>query len=150
MASFVARADIDIAAPAAQVWEALTDPEVIAQYFFGTRVETDWQVGSPIFWRGEYEGKQYEDKGEIVDVVPGRRLTHTHFSPLTGLPDRPENYHTVTYELEDLGASSRVSLSQDNNADATETERAVQTWSQVLDGLKAKVEQRHIGAAADS
>ena len=47
---------------------------------FGSQVETDWQQGSPIAWKGEYEGKAYEDKGEIVAIVAARRLKVTHFS----------------------------------------------------------------------
>lgn len=57
-----------IDAPASEVWSALITPETIKQYFFGSEVETDWEEGSPITFRGEYEGKHYEDKGEIRDV----------------------------------------------------------------------------------
>lgn len=142
MANLVAKADIDIAASAAQVWEALTDPEMIAQYFFGAKVETDWQRGSPIVWKGEYEGKTYEDKGEVVDVEPTKRLKVTHFSPLSGLPDEPENYHTLSYEIDDRGDTTHLSLSQDNNTDAAQVEQATKNWSTMLDGLKKTVEER--------
>ena len=54
---------IDVNAPAAKVWEALTNPEIVKKYFFGTNVKTDWKVGSPIIWEGEWEGKSYRDKG---------------------------------------------------------------------------------------
>ncbi|MGO4433808.1 SRPBCC domain-containing protein [Paenarthrobacter sp. RAF9] len=46
-----------------KVWEALTDPALIKQYFLGTNVETTWRVGDPITYSGEYNGKSYEDKG---------------------------------------------------------------------------------------
>src|SRR4030081_526895 len=101
MANLVATAQIDIAATTSQVWNALTDPAQIKRYLFGTEVESDWQPGSPIIWRGEYQGKAFQDKGEILENEPYHRLTLTHFSPLSGLPDQPENYHTVTYELVD-------------------------------------------------
>jgi uncharacterized protein YndB with AHSA1/START domain len=139
MANLVAKAEIDIAASAAQVWEALTDPEMIAKYFFGTRVETDWQPGSPIVWKGEYQGKAYEDRGDVVEVEPNQRLTVTHFSPMTGLPDEPENYHTITYEIDNLGDTTRLSLSQDNNKDEAEVEHATENWSVMLGGLKKTV-----------
>ena len=79
------------------MWRALTEPDTIAKYFFGSRVQTDWQAGSPIVWKGEFDGKPYEDKGEIVEVEQNRLLRMTHFSPSTGRPDEPENYHTLTY-----------------------------------------------------
>jgi uncharacterized protein YndB with AHSA1/START domain len=138
--NIVAKAEIDVAAPASDVWEALTDPKLIAKYFFGSQVKTDWQPGSPIVWKGEYEGKSYEDKGEIVDVEPNRRLRVTHFSPMTGLPDRPENYHTVTYDLDEQDGGTHVTLSQDNNGSEEEAERSTANWEMVLSGLKKTVE----------
>src|SRR4051794_37901645 len=99
MVSHVATAEIDIDAAPSQVWVALTDPALIKQYFFGTEVVTDWQVGGPIRWTGQYDGKTYEDKGEVVEFAPNRRLQVTHFSPMSGQPDEPENYHTLTYDL---------------------------------------------------
>lgn len=138
--SYIAKAEIDVSAPASQVWKALTDPEVIAKYFFGSQVQTDWQPGSPIVWKGEYEGKRYEDKGEIVDVEENRLLRVTHFSPLTGQPDEPQNYHILTYTLDERGGSTQVSLSQDNNESEAEAERATANWATMLKGLKNIVE----------
>lgn len=138
--SYIATAEIDVAAPPSDVWKALTDPELIAKYFFGSQVKTDWQPGSPIVWKGEYEGKSYEDKGEILDVEPNRRLRVTHFSPMAGLPDKPENYHTLTYELDDRGGGTHVSLSQDNNGSKEEADHSTANWEMVLNGLKKTVE----------
>jgi uncharacterized protein YndB with AHSA1/START domain len=140
MTNIVAKTEVTVAAPVGQVWKALTDPDTIAKYFFGTRVETDWEPGSPIVWAGEYEGKRYEDKGKILDVEPNRLLRMTHFSPASGQTDEPENYHTVTYVLDEEGGSTRVSLSQDNNGGDAEAERATANWNMVLSGLKRTVE----------
>ena len=84
MTGHIATAETEIDAPAKRVWEALTDPDEIEKYMFGSRVTTDWQPGSPITWKGEYEGKPFEDKGEILEVEPEHRLKLTHFSPLSG------------------------------------------------------------------
>jgi uncharacterized protein YndB with AHSA1/START domain len=141
MANLTATAEIDIAAPAERVWKALTDPDIITRYFFGTQVETDWQPGSPIFWRGTYNGVAYEDRGEILESRPDRLLKVTHFSPMTGLPDIPENYHTLTFGLDEDGGTTHVSLSQDNNADEAEAQRSADNWQVVLRGLKEVVEE---------
>jgi uncharacterized protein YndB with AHSA1/START domain len=141
MANLTATAEIDIAAPAERVWKALTDPAIITRYFFGTQVETDWQPGSPIFWRGTYNGMDYEDRGEILESRPDRLLKVTHFSPMTGLPDIPENYHTLTFGLDEDGGTTHVSLSQDNNADEAEAQRSADNWQVVLRGLKEVVEE---------
>ena len=99
--NYVATSTILIDAPTSQVWSVITDPESIQEFMFGTTVVTDWTVGSPINWRGEWKGKAYEDKGVILAVEPGKRLVHTHFSPLSGQADVPENYHTLTWTLEE-------------------------------------------------
>jgi len=139
---FVATAETDIAAPSSEVWAALTDPDQIEEYMFGAQVETDWSQGSPITWKGEYEGKSYEDKGEIIEIEPERRLKVTHFSPLSGQEDRPENYHIVLYELEERGSTTHVSLSQDNNPSEEAAEHSRANWEKMLSGLKQLVERR--------
>jgi uncharacterized protein YndB with AHSA1/START domain len=127
-----------INAPASDVWAALVDPEAIKQYFFGSEVETDWREGSPITFRGEHEGKQYEDKGEIQDVDTERSLSFTHYSSMSGKPDRPENYATVTYDLREKGEKTEVKVTQTNcMGDAEQTKK---NWNMVLDGLKRTVE----------
>ena len=141
MSEYVATAQCEIAAPPEQVWRALTDPELIKKYMFGSEVNTDWQPGSPITWKGEFEGRAYEDKGEIIAVEPGQRLEVTHFSPLTGQEDRPENYHRVRYDLQPANAGTSVRLTQDNSGSAEEAEHSGANWQMMLDGLKKVVEE---------
>lgn len=140
MGEHVARAETEIEAPASRVWEALTDPEQIEQFMFGSRVTTDWKPGSSIVWKGEYEGKPYEDKGEILEFEPERRLRMTHFSPMSGDEDVPENYHTLTYELDARNVSTRVSLTQDGNDTPEAAEHSQANWEKMLSSLKATVE----------
>ena len=142
MRGVVATAEVEVDASAAQVWAALTDPAEVRVWMFGTALEPDWAAGSPITWSGEYRGRAYQDRGEVVAFDPPHLLTVTHFSPLSGQPDLPENYHTVTYRLEPTSGWTRLSLSQDNNADADEAERSQATWQQALRALKAHVEAR--------
>src|SRR5579859_3286564 len=111
----IAKASTTIDAPLASVWDALVNPELIKQYLYGTHVVSDWQEGSPIVWQGEWQGKPYEDKGTILRLEPQHLLQYSHFSPLSGLPDIPEHYHTVTIEVADQDEHTRISLSQDNS-----------------------------------
>jgi uncharacterized protein YndB with AHSA1/START domain len=136
----VARASATINAPASKVWEALTKPEQIKQYMFGTQVTTDWKVGSPITYRGEWKGKRYEDKGKVLEVEPRKRLVSTFWSALAGLPDTPENYKTVSYELAPEGDRTKLTVTQDNNASQEEVTESEQNWRMVLDGIKKLVE----------
>jgi uncharacterized protein YndB with AHSA1/START domain len=140
--NFTATAGITIDALPGAVWEALTEPSLISRYMFGTDVHTTWKVGDPITYRGEWEGAAYEDKGTILEVQPGKLLKSTHFSPLSGKADLPENYHTVTYILSEVSGQTRVTLTQDNNASPDAAEHSRQNWELILAGLKDVVEHR--------
>lgn len=140
--NFVARTRITVNAPTEVVWRALTDPAMVRQYMHGTNMETDWKVGSPITWKGEWQGRTYEDKGSVVAVEPKKLLKVTHWSPMGGTEDKPENYHTVTYEIAEQGKETILTLEQDNNPsqEAANT-MAEQNWGPVLEGLKAVAEE---------
>jgi Activator of Hsp90 ATPase homolog 1-like protein len=66
----------------------------------------------------------------------------THFSPLSGQEDVPENYHTVSYDLRERDGVTHVMLRQDNNATAEEAEHSAKNWEMMLDGLRRHVESR--------
>lgn len=138
--TYTAQASTIINAPVSKVWQGLVNPEIIKQYLFGTDVITDWKVGSPIIYKGEWEGKAFEDKGKILEIEPEKLLQSTHWSPLSGVPDTPENYHTVTYTLVDRGDSTEVTITQDNNTSAEEQAHSEKNWNTVLDGMKKLLE----------
>jgi uncharacterized protein YndB with AHSA1/START domain len=138
--TYTAKATVTINAPKSKVWEALTTARILKQFFFGADIVTDWRVGSPIFYKGEWEGKSYEDKGTILKFEPEKLLVTTHWSPLSGVPDAPENYHTVTYELSGKNGETEVTITQDNNASEEEARQSDQFWKTLLDGLKTLME----------
>ena len=140
MTGTVATAETDIHASPQRVWTALTEPEQIAEYMGGSRVETTWQAGSPITWSGEYDGHAYQDKGVVLTYDEPHLLSVTHYSPLMGQDDRPENYHTLVYTLTAVGDITRLSLAQDGCADEAQAEQFSRNWQQMLEGLKAHVE----------
>lgn len=137
---FIAKASTTINAPAAKVWEALTKPDLIKQYLFGTEVTSDWRAGSPITYKGVWQGKAYEDKGKVLEIEPGKILVSTFWSSLSGLADIPENYKTVRYELSTTGAVTSLTIIQDNNASRDEANHSEQNWKMVLAGIKKLLE----------
>jgi uncharacterized protein YndB with AHSA1/START domain len=108
---------------------------------FGTELLTGWEVGGPIRWRGTWEGKAYEDKGEILEFEPRRRLKMTHFSPLTGQEDVPENYHTLTWTLEGVAGSTRLTLAQDNNDSPEAAAHSKGMWDSLVQSVKEIAER---------
>ena len=135
-----AKATNTINASASRVWEALTNPKLIKQYLFGAEVISDWKEGSPIIYKGIYEGKTYEDKGSVLKVEPEKLLLITHWSPLSGSPDTPENYHKVSYELAVENGNTQLTITQDNNSSEEEQEQNAKFWKMVLDGMKKLLE----------
>jgi uncharacterized protein YndB with AHSA1/START domain len=138
--TWTAKATITINAPSSKVWDALTKPNLIKQYLFGTDVTTDWQVGSPISYKGVWQGNPYEDQGKVLQFEPEKLIVSTFWSSLSGLPDIPENYKTVRYELSSEDAETRLTIIQDNNISEEEARHSEQNWKMVLDGIKRLLE----------
>jgi len=137
----IAKASTSINAPIEKIWDALVNPNTIKQYMFGTNVISDWKEGSAIVWKGEWQGKKYEDKGTILKLKPEHIISYSHFSPLSGLPEVPENYRTVTFELSPDKNRTLVTLTQDNNPDEEARQHSEQNWRMMLASLKKTLEK---------
>jgi len=122
-------------APVEKVWEALTNPLIVKQYFFGSNLETDWVVGNPIYFKGEYNGMSYQDKGIVLEFEPLHKLSFSYLSNWSGLPDKPENYLFVQYEVFDLKNLTKLVITQ-SNYDETRAKHSASNWENVIDGLK--------------
>ena len=83
-----------------KVWDALTNPEKIKIYLFGTKTITDWRAGSPIIFQGEYDGHKYKDKGNVLENVEHEILKYNYWSGFSGLEDTPTNYSIISYHIE--------------------------------------------------
>lgn len=137
---YVAHADVYIDAPAEKVWQALTDPELVKEYLFGTNLQTDWRVGSPIRFEGEYEGKRYEEKGKVVTFEEPSELSYTSLSSMSDKADEPSNYALITIRLTDEQGKTHAQLSQTNNDSMESCNHSETNWKQVLEGLKKTAE----------
>lgn len=128
-----------VKAPVEKVWEALTNADLVKQYFFGSVQETDWQVGGPIIWRGEYEGQTYEDRGTVLEFVPYKTLSFSYLSSWSNLPDEPENYLQVTYVLREIPEGTALEVTQ-SNYDEERAQHSAENWATVMEGMKQLVE----------
>lgn len=137
----LARLTVKIHAPTEAVWRALVTPRDLKQYLFGADVSSEWREGRPITWRGEWLGKPYEDRGVILAVRPRQLLRFSHYSPRSGLPDHPRNYHVVDIALEPEPDGTLVTIEQDSNATEGQRSDAEKLWGAMLTSLKKYVEQ---------
>ena len=136
------KASIVIDAPRAEVWDALTNPAQIRKYFFGTEAISDWKKGSPLYFRGEWEGKKYEDKGTILENKKEELLKYNYWSSMSGIEDKPENYVIVTYGLNDVDGKTRVTITQENIPTEEMKTHSEQNWNKVLGDLKNLLENQ--------
>jgi uncharacterized protein YndB with AHSA1/START domain len=139
---------ISIHAPAAKVWDALTNPEQTKKYMFGCEALSDWQPGSPLIWKGTFNGvEMIAVKGEVVSIDPGRSLVYTVIDPNNpAIPDLPENYLTITCRLTEEDGQTLLEASQgDYSAVAEGPARYKHTvdgggWDPILTQIKALCE----------
>jgi uncharacterized protein YndB with AHSA1/START domain len=135
---------IEINAPGTKVWDALTDPAIVKQYFFGTNVKSDWKKGSPIIWEGEWEGRSYKDTGTILDIDPGKFLKYNYWSSMSGTEDKPENYAVITYRLSEKEHQTVLTITQDNIKSEESRNHSEQNWQAVFSKMKELVEQEEV------
>ena len=138
--NLTATKSIVIAATPQRVWEALTDPAQVKQYMWGSEVVSDWQQGSPLVYRGVWEGKPFEDKGTILEIDPPRLLRTNYVSPLSGKPDVPENYAEVTYTLREVSDGTELTVTQSNIVDEKARDHSEANWGMVLEGIRKVIE----------
>jgi uncharacterized protein YndB with AHSA1/START domain len=137
----IATTSISIYASPSSVWKALIDPEIVKKYMHGAEVDSDWVLGSPITFRGVWEGKPYEDKGTIIEIIPERVLGFTFWSPLSGTDDFEDNYAHVTYHISEYDDETTLTITQDNLETDEEVVKAEENWINVMKNIKKILEE---------
>ena len=137
MDKLILKTTITFDEPVSKVWKGLTDPAIVKQYFFGTDLASDWKVGSPITFSGEWDGHKYVDGGTIFQIDPPYLLKYNYWSSMSGTENIPENYANVTYELSEDNGVTTLMITQDNVKDQAALEHSENNWKSIFDGLKA-------------
>ena len=125
-----------------KVWDALTIPEQVKKWQYGSDVITDWKPGGEIRFRAEWEGKVFEQWGKVLDVIPGKMIQYSLFAPSPGVEDLPENYFVMSYVLtpEQEGVVKIEFIQEDNRPISRNHEEGSEEENPVLLALKALVE----------
>lgn len=121
-----------------KLWSALTDAEFIKQYWFGMRCECQWTAGSS--WKLVAGDGQIFDAGEIVEVLPPRRLVlrwqHQNKPELAA-----EGPSQCTIELEPSGTAVKLSITHTIEREPSQFIAAVSGgWPKVISNLKSLLE----------
>ncbi|HZP90051.1 MAG TPA: SRPBCC family protein [Actinomycetota bacterium] len=124
-----------------RIWQAITDPETIAKYFFGARLDAPLTVvGSRVKSWSPDRSKLWTDN-EVLEADPPRRLVHTWRS-LFDEESAAEQESRVTWEIEPQeGGYSKLTLVHDRLEGAPKTAASVSGgWMLVISGLKTLLE----------
>jgi uncharacterized protein YndB with AHSA1/START domain len=120
-----------------RLWEAITDPELRAQYSFGVSVDSDWTNGSS--YQSEHAGAGIAiAAGENLEVDPPRRLVQS-FNALWSDDVKSEGTSRVTWEIEPIADSCRLTVTHDQLREGANDE-LYGGWPMILSGLKTLLE----------
>ncbi len=136
----IIKKEVNFNVPKSKVWEALTQPEKIKEYLFGTSVISEWKTGSTIVFTGSWEGKEYRDKGTILKFEPEETFQYDYWSNFSGLPDVPENYIILTFKLEDNEDGCNLIFTQENSITKMQYEHSEANWDSVFEKIKELLE----------
>jgi len=125
-----------------RVWEALTHPGMTKQYLYNCEVECDWTPGSTLKWKGNYQGREVNEEGKILEIIPGRLLKYSGFDRLVeGDASRQGNIY-ITHEVIPHGGKTKLLITLEHfGGDETRAEFAAQQWDfEIMPRLQTLVE----------
>jgi uncharacterized protein YndB with AHSA1/START domain len=149
MNSLIVKNTITINAPVSKVWDALVNPQQTKKYMFGCEAVSDWKPGSPLLWKGVFDGKELVAvKGTVVSIQPEKYLEYTTIDPNNpAIKDVAENYLTVTYDLKPIDGQTLLAVTQGDYAKVADGQSRYNDtiagggWQSVLDQVKKLVEE---------
>ncbi|MGZ6267626.1 MAG: ArsR/SmtB family transcription factor [Candidatus Limnocylindrales bacterium] len=120
-----------------RLWEAITDPEIRSKYNFGARVTSDWTPDSR-FEMGAPGAPGLLGEGVNLAVDPPRRLVQSMVA-LWSDDVKSEGTSRITWEIEPVGDSCRLTVTHDQLRDGA-NEELYGGWPMILSGLKTWLE----------
>lgn len=130
---------IYIKATPEQVWQAITTTEFRRQYFYGSTIESTFEVGSALRSHGP-QGELWEDD-VVLECQPPTLLSHSWRS--LWAPDAAEEPESrVTWRIEPQdGGCSKLTVTHDRLDESPATAASVRGgWMLIISGLKTVLE----------
>jgi len=135
---------VHINAPTSVVWDALTDPELMKKWMSETEIDilTDWKIGSPIIVRGILHRVKFENKGIVLQFEPEKVLQYTHLSSISRLPDKPENYTVLEFNLTPIDQQAKLAFTASNFPTEAIYKHFRFYWNVTLEIIKRMIEEQ--------
>ena len=121
-----------------RLWQALINPEFTRRYWCETWQECEWKVGAA--WRIMIPDGRVGDSGEVLEIDPPRRLVLSWRNEFQ--PDlHAEGYSRMTYELEPVGDSVKLTVIHEMDKPGSKLIEAVSGgWPHIFASLKSLLE----------
>ncbi|PJJ09217.1 activator of Hsp90 ATPase-like protein [Flavobacterium sp. 1] len=123
-----------------KVWDALTKPELVKKWQYGSDLLTDWKVGSEIRFRVEWDNKVFEQWGKILEVIPNELIKYSLFFPRPDLEDKEENYFIMSYFISESENAVQLEIIKEDNRPGAVEEKESTEENPVLIALKEIIE----------
>lgn len=127
---------ITINASIEKVWNTITKPELVKLWQYGSDLITNWEVGSDIKFRTEWEGKVFEQWGKVLEIQPNELVKYSLFAPRPDLEDKRENYFIMSYVLLNKNGQTKLTIIQEDNRPNAVQEEPQSEDNPVLKSLK--------------
>ncbi|MEO6583996.1 MAG: SRPBCC domain-containing protein [Ferruginibacter sp.] len=123
-----------------KVWDTVTKPALVKLWQYGSDLITTWEVGSEIKFKAEWEGKIFEQWGQVLEFKPLELLKYSLFAPRPGIEDKPENYFIMSYVLTEQNDQTKLEIIQEDNRPNAIQEKPQGEESPILQSLKKVAE----------
>jgi uncharacterized protein YndB with AHSA1/START domain len=144
----IVKDSVSISSSASKVWDVLTNPKQTKKYMFGCETVSNWKAGSSLLWKGVFNGQEMVAvKGNIIKIEPGKFLSYTTIDPNSGIEDKPENYLTVTYSLNEKNGKTDLTVTQGDYSKVGDGEKRFKEtvdgsgWNSILVQIKKIAEE---------
>lgn len=98
-----------------KVWDALTKPELVKLWQYGSDLLTTWKIGSNIKFETKWEDKVFEQWGTVLEFTPISKIRYSLFAPRPDLKDITENYFEMIYSLSSINGQTLLEITQEDN-----------------------------------
>lgn len=132
---------IQINASPIAVFDAISDPNKIVQYYPVDAVRSDSRSGGQIIFEGKVDGHAFTDYGVIDIFVPPCEFGYSYWSDNHGTERLPENHMTIRYLLSGTEQGTRLILEHKNLLTEERRNMMTSVWDFLLAQLKSYVEQ---------
>ena len=136
----------EIKASATNIWKAITNPEYIKKYMFGSYTKCEWKIGNDIIYYINHEAKETPIvSGKIIDIVEPTTLKLSLYPVGASYPNIDKNHIFITYRIEEHNNSSTLKIYQDGFDTASDGVKrkadAEGGWQMILPQLKKLAEE---------